>query len=83
MSNCILSKKQYRIIKMSNSSFIIINTNLDFKNGHTHINNYTIAKAIIFYCLNGYFSKSFKHLENNDYIMESIRRISECKKAKR
>ena len=38
--------KNYNVYKVDNS-FIVHNTDKEFKNGHTHINNFNTAKYII------------------------------------
>lgn len=72
---CIYSKKNYRIIKVKNNNFIVTNTRKRFENGHTHVNNFYIAKSIIYYCLNNKFSKNAEHLSKNKRIMDSIFRV--------
>lgn len=74
-SNCIYSNKHFIIIKLNNNSFIVYNTLKEFDNGHTHVNNYFIAKCIIYYCLKGEFPRKAKHLIKNKYINESINRV--------
>lgn len=77
MSNCIFKKKHFIIIQVGKSDFIAYNKNKPFENGHTHINNLYIAKAIINYCLTGSFSDRAKHLLKNEYIRKSIERVSD------
>jgi len=75
MSICIYTYKNYKILKINNNSFIIININKEFKNGHTHVNNYYIAKSIIYACIHGYLPKKCSHLLNNKRILKSIIRV--------
>ena len=46
MSRKIYQRKEYSIYKVSNG-YIVHNTKKNFKEGHTHINNYFKAKSII------------------------------------
>ena len=73
--NYIYSRKNFRIIKIKDNVYIVYNTSRSFKNGHTHVNNYFIAKAIIEYCVTGKFSTRTRHLAKNKYIMRSIERV--------
>lgn len=75
MSNCIYNKKGYLILKIKDNAYIVYNTFKTFKEGHTHVNSYFVAKAIIYYALNGKFNSKYRHLEKNKYIMKSIERI--------
>lgn len=64
------------IIKMSPNSFIIYNKDKEFEHGHTHINDYHLAKSIIQYLITGRTNRRLKALiERSDYIRESVRRI--------
>lgn len=70
MSDVIYRKKEYIIIR-KHSGYIIINTQKDFKEGHTHIKNYNMAKTLINLVKNNKLPKS-----NNLYILDSLIRLS-------
>lgn len=79
ISICIYSNKNFKIIKIKDGSFIVVNIDKDFHNGHTHIKNYYIAKAIIHACIYGEFPKKCKHLMKNKHILESLIRVCSFK----
>lgn len=70
--NVIYTRKNYKIYKVNKGEFIVHNTNKQFNQGHTHINNFNTAKYIISMSLNSLVPK--KKLSN--YLLESIQRIS-------
>ena len=76
MSTCVYTKRNFMIIKMNPKSFIIYNKSKEFEKGHTHINDYHLAKSIIEYLITGRSNSRLKHLlKTSDYIKESVRRI--------
>lgn len=68
--NTIYKKKNFKIYD-AGREFIIHNTNLDFHNHHTHINNFHTCKFIIDLCIHKTVPN---HLSN--YLLESIIRLS-------
>lgn len=69
----VYSKKYFKIYRVDNTNdYIIHNTKKDFKSGHTHIRNYGTAK----YILNLAFHKSIPKKHINNYLLNSIIRIS-------
>ena len=75
MKNVIYSKKGYNIYRLKPGAFIVHNTNKPFESGHTHINNYNVAKYVIDMSSNKIIPK--KHLSK--YLLQSIIRISSDK----
>lgn len=75
MGNCVFCNKNYRIIKMNDKSFLVINKNKEFIKGHTHVPNFNLAKIIIYCCLEGKFPSKSTHLENNKRVLTSILRV--------
>ena len=69
----VYSKKHFKIYRVVNTNdYIIYNTKKEFKSGHTHIRNYGTAK----YILNLAFHKSIPKKHINNYLLNSIIRIS-------
>lgn len=60
---------------MNEGCFILQNINKPFKDGHTHIYNYHIAKVIMHCCIHGVFPRKYNRLKNNRRIVESIIRV--------
>ena len=73
MSDVIYRNREFIILKKK-KGFIIVNTNKDFKKGHTHIKNYNMAKTIINLVKNKKIPKS-----KNKYIINSLIRLSNDK----
>ena len=48
---------------------------MKFEDGHTHVNNFYIAKSIIYYCINQRVSNKSQHLLKHKYIVTSIIRV--------
>lgn len=72
--NVIYKKKNFKIYDAGNG-FIVHNSNLDFGDHYTHINNFDTCKYIIDLSIH----KSIpKHL--SDYLLESLIRLSNDKK---
>ena len=71
--NRVYRKRQYNIYQVEHE-FIVNNTHLQFKDGHTHIKNYNTAKYIIDLSLH----RSIPH-HLSSYLLESLIRISEDK----
>lgn len=70
MSDVIYRNREFIILKKK-KGFIIVNTNKDFKKGHTHIKNYNMAKTIIDLVKHNKVPKT-----KNKYILNSLIRIS-------
>lgn len=66
--NQIYKKNEYIIIQVS-SNYLVINTNKVFKEGHTHIKRFDIAKLFIDLAIN-------KELPRNPYFVDNLIRIS-------
>lgn len=73
MSDVVYRNREFIILKKK-KGFIIINTNKDFKEGHTHIKNYNMAKTIIDLVKHNKTPKT-----KNKYILDSLIRISNDK----
>ena len=69
--NVIYRRKQYNIYKIRKNNFIVHNTSKQFKDGHTHINNYNAAKVVIAMSINKTVPYNL-----SKYLIESIIRIS-------
>lgn len=75
---CIFVNKNYKIYKTygnGKEEFIVHNKNKKFEDAHTHINNFKLAKIIIYCCLEGKFPSRCKRLESNYRVVESITRV--------
>ena len=70
----IYSRKEYIILQVKRG-YVVYNQNKTFKEGHTHIRSYKIAKTIIDNCINRKRPKT-----NNIYLLESYIRISNNEK---
>lgn len=70
--------KYYDIYSNLHGGYIVYNRKKDFKDGHTHINNFKTAKYIAYLSL--YKRKPKGKL--SPYLIESIIRISDDKKYK-
>lgn len=68
----IYRKKEYNVYSDRDGTYVIHNTNKDFSQGHTHINNFNTAKFIINMAIHR--NIPVKHV--SDYIITSIIRIS-------
>lgn len=66
----IYSRKEYIILRVK-KGYIVYNKHKKFKEGHTHIKNYNMAKTIIDNCINQKKPKT-----TNIYLLESHMRIS-------
>ncbi len=64
----IYKKENFIIVPVCND-FLIINTDKIFKEGHTHIKDFKIAKMIINFAIN-------KQLPKNPYFVDNLIRIS-------
>ena len=73
----IYRKKQYRIYSSHKGAYIVHNSDLEFSEHHTHINNYNTAKFIIDLCIH----KTIPH-HLSDYLLVSILRLSNDRKYK-
>lgn len=71
MGSIVYSKRQYRIYKECDG-YIVHNLHKNFNNGHTHINNYNIAK----YILNMAIHRSIPHKRIGNYLIDSLIRLS-------
>ena len=75
----ILYCRQEYIIFQQGTGLIIYNTKKNFKNGHTHINSYNVAKTVI----NNVIKKKIPKTRSK-YLLESHIRVSDdecyCKK---
>lgn len=75
ISVCLYAKKNYRLIKLNNNAFLVINTAKEFDKGHTHVSNFFIAKIIIHASIYGEFPKKIQHLQKNKRVLTSIIRV--------
>ena len=75
-STKVYEKQGYIILKVSNG-FIAYNTNKDFKEGHSHLHSFNMAKTIIDNCI----SKK-KPKTNSLYLLDSHIRLSNDDKYK-
>lgn len=75
MHKCLYCKKNYKIIKCRKNSYLVINTDKEFKEGHTHVYNYKLCKLIVYACINGKFPPKQKALIHNKRMIESIVRV--------
>ena len=73
MDKLVYIKKNFIINKVSNG-YIVINTNKQFEDGHTHLKSYKASKTAIDLVINRKIPKS-----TNFYYLESLIRISEDK----
>lgn len=72
MANEVYQKKNFSIVKIDKSGYIVINKNKTFEDGHTHLESFKAAKMIIDLSIN----KSIpRHL--SQYLLISLIRISE------
>lgn len=75
--NTIYRKKNFRIYD-AGREYIVHNTNMNFSEHHSHINNYKTCKFVIDLCIH----KSVPdHL--SDYLLVSLIRLTDDKKYKR
>ena len=65
----VFERKEYIILRMK-KGYIVYNQNKSFKEGHTHIRSYNVAKTIIDNCIKGKVPKT-----RNTYLLESHIRI--------
>lgn len=72
--NMIYSKNEYIIKKVCND-FLIINTNKEFRHGHTHVKSFKMAKTIIDNCIRKRIPKT-----SSLYLLDSHVRLSNDKK---
>lgn len=72
MGNEVYQKKNFSIVKIDKSGYIIINKNKDFEEGHTHLESFKTAKMIVNLALNKLIPN---HL--SQYLLISLIRISE------
>lgn len=72
MGNEVYQKKNFSIIKIDRSGYIVINKNKDFEEGHTHLKSFKTAKMIVDLALNKLIPN---HL--SQYLLISLIRISE------
>lgn len=72
MGNEVYQKKNFAIIKIEKSGYIVINKNKDFEDGHTHLESFKAAKMIIYLAINKLIPN---HL--SQYLIISLIRISE------
>ncbi len=77
MSRQVYSNRNFKIYKTGNNSYIVHNKNKPFEVGHTHINNFKMAKYIVKLAVHQTLPK---HLSN--YLLVSLLRISGNKKYK-
>ncbi len=77
MSRQVYSNRNFKIYKSGNSGYIIHNKNKEFETGHTHINDFKMAKYIVKLAVHEIIPK---HL--SDYLLISLVRISSNKKYK-
>ena len=81
--------KNYAIYKVSDG-YIVHNTDYDFKDKHTHIHNYNVAKQIIRNLLhsaipdtrNRYLLISHIRLSDNNTYTKGIQRVMDKRQAK-
>lgn len=73
-NNTIFTNKNYCICRHG-KDFVVHNRHKEFKDGHTHVNNFNLAKIIIYTCIKGYFPSKSKRLINNTRVLESILRV--------
>lgn len=66
--NQIYKKNEYIIIPVSNN-YLVINTDKVFKEGHTHVKRFSIAKLLIDLALE-------KRLPKNPHFVDNLKRIS-------
>lgn len=64
----IYKKENFIVVPVCND-FLVINTDKVFKEGHTHIKDFKIAKMLINFAIN-------KQLPKNPYFTDSLIRIS-------
>lgn len=79
MSRCIYSKFNYRIIKLANNSFMVVNIDKKFEKGHCHTFTYQLAKIIVNTCIDG----EFKKVRYDKRMLESILRVCSNKYTKK
>ena len=72
----IYHKKNF-IIARAGRGFVVYNTKKGFKGGHTHINNYNVAKTVVNLSINKKLPKS-----KSTYIVESLIRLTRDTKYK-
>lgn len=88
-TNIVFRKKNYIIIHQFENKYLIINTDKDFNEGHTHVFGLAYAKLIVFTILdkklkqkhirmlkNKNFIKSLERLTSPEYVDRIIRRTS-------
>ena len=80
MKNCIFVNKNYNVYKSYDNKskkykYIVHNRNKRFKDAHTHVDNFKLAKIVIYCCIEGVFPDKCKRLEKNYRIVESITRV--------
>lgn len=74
MRNYIVYEKENYCILMIKGRYIVYNTLKPFKDGHTHLRSYRMAKGIIDYCI----EKRIPNVTNN-YLLVSAIRVTEDK----
>lgn len=74
-SRCIFAKENYKVIKFDKTSYLVLNSNKEFENGHTHVFSYHIAKAVVLSCVNGQIPPRDSRLKGNKRFLVSILRV--------
>ncbi len=92
-ANKIFEKDEYIILKVKSKNrvgYILYNTKKTFKNGHTHIKGYSMAKTIIDNCIkkktpktsNLYLLTSHIRISTDEKYIKRIEELIEAKKHK-
>ena len=76
-SNVVFRTKQFMIVHQYNNKYMIINTNKEFENGHTHVYGLEYAKLLVFILIEKKIKpKHLRLLKSKNFVM-SLKRISD------
>lgn len=75
MSRCVFVKDNFKIIKFDKTSYLVLNSEKEFENGHTHVFSYHIARAVVLSCINGQIPARDTRLRGNKRFLTSVLRV--------
>lgn len=76
--NRIFTNKNYSIYlsnRPSKYKYIVYNRNKNFKDAHTHVETFMLAKILIYCCLTGDMPRKFQRLKKDYRFTESLVRV--------
>lgn len=82
-NNIVFRKRQFIIIHQYLDKYMIVNTNKEFKDGHTHVYGLPYAKVIVMTLVENRVKKRHLRLLKNKNFIESMKRISNEEKVQK